>query len=66
MKTHEQHLKPSTTDKIQGSAKIVSGKVKEETGKVIGNPNLQAKGNVEKNEGRVQKKIGEIEKVFDQ
>jgi uncharacterized protein YjbJ (UPF0337 family) len=66
MKTYEQHIKPSTTDRIQGSAKILSGKVKEETGKVFRSPKLQAKGNLEKNEGRVQKEIGEIEKVLDQ
>jgi len=66
MKTYEQHVKASTKDRIEGGAKILSGKVKEETGKALRNPDLQAKGTLEKNEGRVQKKIGEIEKVFEQ
>jgi uncharacterized protein YjbJ (UPF0337 family) len=42
----------------------VKGKVKETTGKVTNNPNLQAEGNIEKNTGKVQKKVGQIEKVF--
>lgn len=32
MKTFEQHVKPSTTDRLQGSAKILSGKIKEDAG----------------------------------
>jgi uncharacterized protein YjbJ (UPF0337 family) len=64
MKTYDQTVKPSTTDRVQGSAKIFSGKIKEDAGKVFRSPNLQAKGNAEKNEGHVQKKIGEIEKVL--
>jgi uncharacterized protein YjbJ (UPF0337 family) len=43
----------------------VKGKVKETFGKVTNNPNLQADGNAEKNTGKVQKKVGQIEKVFE-
>jgi uncharacterized protein YjbJ (UPF0337 family) len=43
----------------------VKGKVKETAGKVTNNPNLQAEGNVEKNTGKVQKKVGQIEKVLE-
>jgi|HubBroStandDraft_5_1064220.scaffolds.fasta_scaffold1068665_2 uncharacterized protein YjbJ (UPF0337 family) len=66
MKTYVEDTKSSTTDKIQGDSKIVSGNIKEGVGKVVGNPNLEAKGIAEKNEGRVQKKVGEIKKVFGQ
>jgi uncharacterized protein YjbJ (UPF0337 family) len=41
----------------------VKGKLKETTGKVANNPNLQAEGNAEKNTGNVEKKVGQIEKV---
>jgi uncharacterized protein YjbJ (UPF0337 family) len=66
MKTYDVDTKSSTTDKIQGDAKITSGKVKEETGNVFRSPSLQAKGVAEKGEGHVQKKVGEIKKVFGQ
>jgi uncharacterized protein YjbJ (UPF0337 family) len=64
MKSHDESAKSSTTDHIEGDSKIAIGKIKEETGKLVGNRNLEAKGNVEANDGRVQKKIGEIKKVF--
>ncbi len=61
----DESLKSGTTDKVEGTAKIVSGKVKEETGKVFRKPNLEDKGVAEQVEGHVQKKVGEIKKVFD-
>jgi uncharacterized protein YjbJ (UPF0337 family) len=64
MNSKPEYAKTSTTDKIEGNSKIVSGKIKEETGKAVRNPNLEGKGNAEATEGRVQKKVGEIKKVF--
>jgi uncharacterized protein YjbJ (UPF0337 family) len=63
MKSNE-NTKSSTTDKIEGNSKIMSGKIKEETGKVVRSPSLENKGSDEVFEGRVQKKVGEIKKVF--
>jgi uncharacterized protein YjbJ (UPF0337 family) len=57
-------MKSSTHDKAEGTAKNIAGRVKEVTGKVIGNPRLQADGKGEKVEGQIQKKVGEIEKVL--
>jgi len=57
-------MKPSTTDKAQGNAKEVIGTVKQQTGKLVGNERLQKKGQDQKIEGKVQKKVGEIEKVL--
>ncbi|HEY1765057.1 MAG TPA: CsbD family protein [Opitutaceae bacterium] len=57
-------MKSGTTDKVEGSAKVASGKVKEETGKVFRKPSLEDKGVAEQVEGHVQKKVGEIKKVF--
>jgi hypothetical protein len=34
--------------------------IKETAGKSVGNPSLQAKGNIEKNLGKVQAKVGEV------
>jgi len=55
----------STHDKVKGTAKEVAGKVKEETGKAIGNPDLRDRGTAEKIDGKVDKKVGDIKKVFD-
>ena len=59
-------MKSSTKDKIKGSFKEVKGKVKEKTGKATGNPDLRDRGTVEKAGGKVQRKIGDVEKVFEQ
>ena len=57
-------MKTSTQDKAEGIAKNIAGRVKEVTGKAVGNPRLQADGRAEKVEGQIQKKVGEIEKVL--
>jgi uncharacterized protein YjbJ (UPF0337 family) len=59
-------MKESTKDKIEGTLHEAKGKVKEETGKAIGNPDLQDRGTGEKVAGKVQKKVADIEKVFEQ
>ncbi len=64
MKTQDERAKSSTTDKIEGNSKIVAGKVKEEAGRLFRSPNLENKGIAENTEGHVQKKVGEIKKVF--
>lgn len=58
-------MNPSTKDAITGSAHEVEGNVKEMAGKVTNNPDLQFKGKTEKNTGRVEKKVAQIEKVFE-
>ncbi len=57
-------MKSSTYDKAAGTGKNIAGRAKEAAGKVLGNPRLQAKGQADQVEGRMQKKIGEIKKVF--
>ena len=57
-------MNSSTTDKIKGTAKEAVGKVKEETGKAIGNENLRDRGTAEKVEGKVERKVGDVKKVF--
>lgn len=58
-------MKNGTKDQLQGTAHEVKGAVKIATGKVTGNPNLEAEGHDEKTAGKVQKKIGQIEKVIE-
>ncbi|MEO8660143.1 MAG: CsbD family protein [Bryobacteraceae bacterium] len=57
-------MKPSTKDEIQGNVHELIGTVKEKAGKVIGNPDLENKGQAEKLGGKVQKKVSQIEKVI--
>jgi uncharacterized protein YjbJ (UPF0337 family) len=59
-------MNSSNQDKAEGTAKEVVGAVKEKTGELVGNPDLQDRGTTEKVEGKVQQKIGEVKKVFEQ
>jgi len=58
-------MRSSTKDKIQGTLREAKGKVKEESGKAVGNPDLRDRGTGEKVAGKVQRKIGDVKKVFD-
>lgn len=58
-------MKPSTKDQVEGSLHQAKGAVKEQIGKVTGNPDLTAAGRSEQTAGKVQKKVGEIEKVLE-
>lgn len=57
-------MKSSTHDKAEGTLHKVKGKVKETVGKIVGNPDLEAEGKIEKIQGKVQKKHGQIKKVL--
>lgn len=58
-------MKSSTQDKVEGHAKDLKGKAKETAGRAVGNPNLEQRGLNDQAEGKVQKKVGDIKKVFD-
>jgi uncharacterized protein YjbJ (UPF0337 family) len=58
-------MKDSTKDKVQGSVHELKGKVKEEVGRATNNPRLEDEGTDEKVAGKVQKKVGDVEKVFE-
>ena len=48
------------TDRVLGSAKVAKGKGKVAVGKVIGDAKLEAEGQAEKVEGKVQNAVGSI------
>jgi uncharacterized protein YjbJ (UPF0337 family) len=58
-------MKDSTKDKVEGAAHEAKGAVKEKLGHVTNNPDLEAEGQGEKLGGKVQKKVGDVEKVFE-
>jgi uncharacterized protein YjbJ (UPF0337 family) len=57
-------MKKSTKDKAKGRFHEVKGKVKQKVGRATNNPDLESQGIVEKVGGKIQKKIGQVEKVL--
>ena len=57
-------MKNSTKDKAEGTFHEMKGKVKEVAGKITDNPKLEAEGTGERIAGKVQAKIGQVEKVL--
>jgi len=58
-------MKQSTKDQAQGKFHEVKGKVKEKVGRATNNPSLEDEGHDEKIVGKVQKKVGQVEKVLE-
>ena len=56
-------MKDSTKDQAAGKAHEVKGAIKEKAGKVVNDPELEAEGQDEKTAGKIQKKVGQVEKV---
>jgi uncharacterized protein YjbJ (UPF0337 family) len=57
-------MNSSSEDKAKGTAKDAIGSVKEKAGRALGNERLEARGTAEKTEGKIQKKVGDVKKVF--
>jgi uncharacterized protein YjbJ (UPF0337 family) len=57
-------MKSSTKDRAKGRTEEAKGKIKEKAGRAIGNPDLADRGTAEKIGGKVQRKVGEVKKVF--
>jgi uncharacterized protein YjbJ (UPF0337 family) len=47
-------------DQVKGRVEETKGTIKEATGKVVGDKTLEAKGNIQKNLGKVQGKFGDV------
>ena len=57
-------MKRSTKDTVSGKLHEVRGSVKQKLGRAANDPDLEAEGVAEKISGKVQKKIGQVEKVL--
>jgi uncharacterized protein YjbJ (UPF0337 family) len=57
-------MKSSIRDKAEGTFHQVKGKVKEVSGRLSDNPELEAEGTDEKIAGKVQEKVGQVKKVL--
>ena len=58
-------MKPSTEDEVEGNIHELKGTVKENLGKLTNNPDLEAEGTAERVTGKVQHKIGQVERVIE-
>lgn len=58
-------MKASTKDQAEGTFHELKGKIKEVAGKLSDNPKLEGEGLGEKVAGKVQNKIGQVEKVLE-
>ena len=58
-------MNAGTKDEIAGKVHEVKGDIREKVGQVTNDPNLEAEGVGENVAGKVQKKIGQVEKVFE-
>lgn len=59
-------MKQSSKDRAKGKLHEVKGKIKTKLGRATKNPNLETEGEDEQVIGTFQKKIGQIEKVFEE
>ena len=57
-------MKSSTQDKAEGKWHKVKGKIKQVAGKAVGNRDLEAEGDAESIDGKVQEKVAEIKAVI--
>jgi uncharacterized protein YjbJ (UPF0337 family) len=58
-------MKGSTKDKLEGAVHDAKGTLKEKIGNATNDPDLEAEGQDEKVGGKIQKKVGDIKKVFE-
>jgi uncharacterized protein YjbJ (UPF0337 family) len=58
-------MKPSTKDEVGGKIHEVKGKIKEQLGRATNNSDLETEGATEKIGGKIQHKIGQVEKVIE-
>jgi uncharacterized protein YjbJ (UPF0337 family) len=55
-------MKSGLRDQVEGSVKEAKGKAKQKYAKVVGAPDKQVEGAVDKLSGRLQKKTGQIKR----
>jgi uncharacterized protein YjbJ (UPF0337 family) len=58
-------MKPSTENEIAGKVHEVKGTIKEKVGELTNDSGLEGEGIGEKIGGKIQKKIGQVEKALE-
>jgi uncharacterized protein YjbJ (UPF0337 family) len=57
---YQERVMSINKDQVKGRVEEVKGSIKEATGKLVGDATLEAKGNIQKNLGKVQAKVGDV------
>ena len=57
-------MRSSTKDQVKGKTREVVGHAKKQAGKAMDRPDIEDKGRKEQARGTVQRKVGEVKKVF--
>jgi uncharacterized protein YjbJ (UPF0337 family) len=58
-------MQPSTENEIAGKVHEVKGTIKEKTGQLTNDPDLEGEGLGEKIGGKIQKKIGQVQEIVE-
>jgi uncharacterized protein YjbJ (UPF0337 family) len=58
-------MKSSTENEVAGRVHELKGKIKEKLGRLTNNPRLEGEGIGERLAGKVQKKIGQVQKAVE-
>ena len=58
-------MKESSKDEIAGKVHETKGAIKEKVGRATNKPDLEDEGTGEKIAGKIQKKVGQVEKVIE-
>jgi uncharacterized protein YjbJ (UPF0337 family) len=58
-------MKDSTKDQLEGKFHEAKGAIKQKVGEATKKPNVAADGQDEKIAGKIQNKVGQVEKVFE-
>ncbi len=57
-------MKPGTEDEVEGMLHDLKGRVKEKTGQLTNDPDLEAEGKAEEIRGKTQEKVGQVKKLL--
>ena len=58
-------MKPSKKNMVKGKGSQVTGKIKQKIGASSEDPDLEDQGTLDKVKGKIQEKIGQIQRVFE-
>jgi uncharacterized protein YjbJ (UPF0337 family) len=58
-------MSEGTKDEVKGKFHEAKGTVKERVGRATNDPDLEDEGTAEKVAGKIQKKVGQVEKVIE-
>jgi uncharacterized protein YjbJ (UPF0337 family) len=58
-------MKDSTENQIKGKGREMKGRIKAGVGEMTGNADMESRGRAEKTAGKLQKKAGDIQQVFE-